>query len=400
MRVVLAVGGSIAAYKACDLTSRLVKASYDVRVVMTEAACQFVAPLTFSALSGHPVGVRATDEPLGSLSHVKLARWADAMIVAPASQHLMARMAAGLADDMATLVYFGFRGPVVVAPAMEPEMWAHPRTQQLAEGLHGDGVRMVGPETGRTASGLVGEGRMAEPETIMGALADALTPKSLTGAQVLVTAGPTWEHFDPVRVLTNPSTGRMGALVALEAARHGAQVTLIHGPRVAVPDHPAIAARLAVSAEAMRREVDELASASDAIVGAAAVSDFRPAQPSMVKAHKDALSSVWQMAPNPDIMGGLGRRFRGQKFLVGFAAETHDVVESASRKVRQKNLDVIVANEVGSERGFGDLPHQAHLVWSHGEVETLPPGDKARTARAVVEAIARWYQDRQSASHE
>ena len=385
MRIVVGVSGGIAAYKACELVSRLVKAGHDVRVSMTEAAAQFVAPLTFRALSGHAVGVLARDEPDGPLSHVQWAHWADALVVAPATASLIARWASGQADDLLSLVYLGFRGPVLIAPAMEAEMWEHPRTQANMDQLVRDGVLSVGPRFGRMASGLEGMGRMAEPIEIVEALDELTTPKDLLGLHIVVTAGATWEHFDPVRVLTNPSTGRMGVLIANLAARRGAQVILVAGPSVQESVHAAVVLKRVVSAEDMLAVVEDVADEADVIVGAAAVSDFRPRIRLSQKAHKEAIGEEWLMSSNPDIMGIMGERYQGKKILVGFAAETDNAVDQAAKKRVRKHLDAVVANLVGDGRGFGDGVHQAWLVTA-GEVVGLG-SRKQDSARLLLDWI-------------
>lgn len=393
MRVVLGVGGGIAAYKACDLASRLVKAAHEVQVVMTEAAARFVGSLTFAGLTGRPVAVGECGEPMGPLSHVELAHWADALIIAPATADLMARLAHGHADDMLSAIYLGFRGPVILAPAMEPEMWENVRTQANARRLQDDGAFLVGPESGRTASGRVGVGRMAEPSSIVRALVRATTPKDLKGVRVLVTAGATWEFYDPVRMLTNPATGLMGVLLAEMALDRGAEVVLVHGPRVAANPEEGLTVVPVVSAEEMLTAVLKEAEAADVVIGAAAVSDFRPARPMNRKAHKDQLGSHWEMARNPDILAEVSRRYRSGRVLVGFAAETDDVVASATAKLTAKGLDAVLANQVGAREGFGDWPHRAWLV-TQTEVQALPGDKKPETARAVLDYVVREREKR------
>ncbi len=388
MRVVVAVSGGIAAYKACDVVSRLVKGGHEVRVVMTPAAAQFVAPLTFRALSGQSVSVNVDGDEGGAIGHVALARWAEALVIAPATASLMARLATGDARDMVTLVYMGFRGPVVMAPAMEPEMWSHPRTIANRIVLEQDGVWLVGPEEGRMASGYIGVGRMAEPETIVEALQDAVSPHDLAGRTLVVTAGATWEHFDPVRLLTNPSTGMMGVAVANQAARRGARTVLVAGPSVTLDTvHPHVEIRPVVSALDMLTEVRSAMHGADVLVGAAAVSDFRPEQVAEFKVHKPDIARDWAMAPNPDIIRTMATEYGGQKLMIGFAAETENPVEQAQKKRREKGLDAVLANLVGPGRGFGHGSHQAWLVTGEG-VEELAGQTKAETAQRLVDWIS------------
>lgn len=395
MRIVLGVGGGIAAYKACELTSRLVKAQHEVLVLMTEAAVRFVAPLTFSALSGRQVAISSVDEPMGPLSHVKLAKWADLLVIAPATQDLMARLALGLADDMLTLTYAGFRGPVLMAPAMEPEMWEHPRTQGHMHTLIQGGASIVGPETGRMASGDHGVGRMAEPVTIFREIERASTPKDLAGQKILITAGATWEFFDPVRMLTNPSTGLMGVMMAKEAANRGAEVTLVHGPRCSLePIGKGVVTIEATSARDMQRAVNRLVGKQDIVIGAAAVSDFRPSKLLTHKAHKDDVGLTWEMAPNPDILAEVGAQYSGQKILIGFAAETDHVVESAREKLRRKHLDAVVANTVGSDQGFGSGRHESWLVTAKDQW-ILSGEAKEETARRLLDYVRDLVASRQ-----
>lgn len=385
MRVVVAVSGGIAAYKSCELVSQLVKADHEVRVVMTPAAAQFVAPLTFRALSGHAVGIHSDDEPEGPLSHVVLSHWAEVLIMAPASASLISRLAQGRAEDLASLVYLGFRGPVLMAPAMEAEMWSHPSTQRNVKVLREDGIHLVGPNEGRLASGLEGLGRMAEPWDILQALDEVRVPKDLDGLGILITAGPTWEHFDPVRVLTNPSTGLMGVTIANQAVGRGAQVVLVAGPGVSAPVDRRVVRENVVSAADMQDRVDAWTEKLDVVVAAAAVSDFRPAERLTAKAHKDDVELQWTMVKNPDIIATVARRYAGTKLLIGFAAETENPVEQGEAKRVRKQLDAVVANRVGDRAGFGMGTYQAWLVTTDG---AEPLGEsKAETAARLLDWI-------------
>ncbi len=385
MRVIVAVSGGIAAYKSCEVVSRLIKRGHDVRVVMTPAAAQFVAPLTFRALSGHGVGIHSDDEPEGPLSHVALAHWAEALIIAPASASLMSRLAQGRAEDLVSLVYLGFRGPVIMAPAMEPEMWSHPSTQRNVTVLQQDGVHLVGPNEGRVASGLEGLGRMAEPWEIIAAFDEVRAPKDLDGLGILITAGPTWEHFDPVRVLTNPSTGLMGVTMANQAVRRGARVVLVTGPGVSFPVDPRVIREKVVSASDMQQRVQAWAEKVDVVVAAAAVSDFRPAEPLAHKAHKDDVGLHWVMDRNPDIIATVAQRYAGKKLLIGFAAETENPIEQGDAKRLRKHLDAVVANQVGDSTGFGQGAYEAWLVTADGAQRI---GDsKAETAERLLDWI-------------
>lgn len=388
MRVILGVGGGIAAYKSCDLASRLVQQGHELSVVMTQTASEFVGPLTFRALSGRPVAIAAADEPMGPLSHVRLARWAQVMIIAPLTQNLLARLSLGLSSDMLSLVFQGFQGPIIVAPAMEPEMWLSPQTQKRMEDLLDQRqVVVVGPNHGRMASGYMGPGRMAEPAEIMDALWRLAKPKNLSGVSVVITAGPTWEHFDPVRLLTNPSTGSVGIALAKELSARGAQVTVVHGPGVSTVKWPGIRYVATESARDMLDAVAALMPAADVLIGAAAVSDFRPVHPASQKMPKSALEQAWLMEANPDIMAEMGRLYHDSKILIGFAAETHNVVASALAKAERKRLHAIVANAVGKGLGFGEGEYQAAILRG-GDVDgTLEPMTKERLAEKVAELI-------------
>jgi phosphopantothenoylcysteine decarboxylase/phosphopantothenate--cysteine ligase len=388
MRVVLGVGAGIAAYKACEVASRLTQDGHEVFCVLTPTALQFVGALTFEALTHRPVAVQVTDEPVGPLSHVTLAHTADLILIAPLTADLMARMAGGRADDMLTAVYLGARCPVVAAPAMESEMWEHPAVRRLRATLAEDGVQFVGPASGRLASGLVGAGRLADPGDIVEAARRALTPPTLAGRRVLITAGPTREFFDPVRCLTNPSTGAMGVALARVAWRRGASVTLVHGPlAVAVPRE--VQAHPVTTALEMEAAVNDLADSHDVIIASAAVSDWRPRTFLAQKQKKrDLPPDAWALEPNPDILAGLGRRRRSGQVLVGFAAETDDITAHGREKLTAKRVDLLVANRVGPAEGFGAGPVEGWLLWPDGRQEPLA-SDKERVAMQVLDAVER-----------
>lgn len=387
MRVILGVGGGIAAYKACEVASRLTQAGDIVDVVMTEAARQFVAPLTFEALTHRPVSTAVADQPQGVLSHVSLAHAADAIVVAPATADLLARLAAGRADDMLTAVYLGARCPVLAAPAMEPEMWEHPAIKRAAARLAEDGVVFVGPAAGRMASGAIGVGRLADPDMIVRAVRRLGTPHDLAGVRLMVTAGPTWEFFDPVRILSNPSTGSMGVAVAEAAQARGAEVTLVHGP-LAVPLPPDVAAVAVTTTEEMAQAVHARFGAVDVVVAAAAAADFRPVAPRADKLKKASGSDpgAWAVERTPDILASLGDAKAPHQLLVGFKAETTGHVERAVAMWRQKHLDLVVANRVEAGRGFGRQDTEAWLVWSPERVEPYR-GSKAGLASALLDAV-------------
>lgn len=392
MRIVLGVAGSIAAYKACDVASRLTQAGHSVHVVMTPTARQFVAPLTFSTLTQNPVAIGVDDEPLGPLSHVRLAHEADLMLIVPITADLIAKMATGRVDDMLTAIYLGRKCPVFAAPAMEAEMWEHPATVRNVRQLEADGVRFLGPVTGRLASGFAGSGRMVEPGQIVETVRRLTVVPDLEGLRVMITAGPTWEFFDPVRMLTNPSTGIMGAALAAEARDRGARVTFVHGP-LRVPPPDGVDLRPVISALDMQAVVEQEFSGQDVVVAAAAVVDFRPAQMLSEKMKKqDAIRMEWPMIPNPDILAALGRR-KSSQILVGFAAETSDHLARGRKKLEDKSLDLVVANRVEGGRGFGSCRSETWLIWPDGQAEPVV-GDKPVVARAIWDAIRRIREGR------
>ncbi|CAB1128532.1 Phosphopantothenoylcysteine decarboxylase / Phosphopantothenate--cysteine ligase [Candidatus Hydrogenisulfobacillus filiaventi] len=398
LRVVLGVGAGIAAYKAADLASRLVQDGHEVYAVLTPDATGFIGPLTFAALTHQAVGVDFEHGPLGPLSHVRLARWADVMVVAPATADLLARMAAGEAGNLLLATYLGMEGPVIVAPAMEEHMWDHPATQRNVERLRADGVTVVGPGEGHLASGAQGRGRMAEPGLILEAVLALTTPHSLEGRRVLVTAGPTWEFFDPVRLLTNPSQGRMGLAVAREARNRGAVVTLVHGPVTQderwVEGTWRMDTEAVMTAEEMLTAVQSRAREMDVIVATAAVADFRPAASQERKLHKEELPRQWEMIPNPDVLRTVSAALAGapaRPLLVGFAAETDDLLTGAERKLREKGLDFVVGNRVGYDRGFGDRTATAVIIGRDGVVAQFSEIDKESLASELWDVIeAAW----------
>ncbi len=389
MRLVLGVSGGIAAYKAAYLTSRLVQQGYDVQVIMSQAATEFVQPLTFSALTQRPVGLFSQADPVGPMSHVALAHWADVLLYAPVTANLLSRLAVGRGDDLLSLVYLGFSGPRLFAPAMEPEMWSHPAVVRNVKQLTLDGVQWVGPNYGRMASGFHGQGRLAEPDEIIDALVCLNTPKDLLGRRVLITAGATFEYFDPVRLLTNPSTGTMGLTLARHALRRGATVDLVVGPTVKSLGRGLDQARLkrVVSADDMLQACLSWLPQADFVIAAAAVSDFKPKVVLRDKAHKEDIGLTWQMERTPDIVSELVKKKRRGTRIIGFAAETDKLVESGQRKLRDKGLDWIVANAVGAEQGFADFPYRATIL-GQGGVEEIVEGKEA-TAQAILSRLAK-----------
>ena len=397
-RVLLAVSGGIAAYKVPDLVRALVKAGHAVRCALTPAAAEFVSPLALQTVSGASVRTELFDvQEEGGIGHIELADWADAVVVAPATANLLARLAHGLADDLVTTLLLATRAPVLVAPAMNVNMWEHPATRANVERLRERGVRFVGPDSGELACGWEGAGRMAEPAAIEGALTLLLGPRSLAGQRVLVTAGGTREPLDTVRALTNRSSGKMGFAIAAEAARRGADTVLVAGP-VALPT-PAGVRRIDVETalemrDAVLREFPDSAIA----VMAAAVADFRPAARAERKLKKEDLPDGeglrLELVRNPDILAEISRD-RGSRVVVGFAAESHDVLEAARRKLARKGCDLLVANDVSrSDAGFETDENAVTLLSPGGEVEELPLLSKADVAGRLLDRIEKLRAER------
>ena len=389
-RVLLGITGGIAAYKSAELLRRLMEAGAEVRVVMTEAATRFVAPLTFQALSGHPVRVALFDDRAeAGMGHIELARWADRVIIAPASADFLARLSAGMADDLLATLCLATEAPISVAPAMNAKMWSNPATRANRDTLLGRGVRFIGPAAGELACGETGAGRMVEPEEIVAALAEGAEPGPLAGARMLITAGPTREAIDPVRYVGNRSSGKMGYAVAEAARAAGAEVTLISGP-VALEAPAGVERVLCESAAEMHRAVMARAAESDLFVAAAAVADYRPAAPAGSKIKKDASELSVALTRNPDILAEVAALEPGP-FTVGFAAETDELERHAHGKLERKGLDMIAANWVGgAEGGFESERNALHLYWKDGSRE-LPMQEKGALAHELVAVIAERY---------
>ena len=389
VRVLLGMTGGIAAYKAAELVRRLRDAGAEVRVVMTESAGRFVTALTFQALSGNPVRSSLWDEGAeAAMGHIELARWAEEVLIAPASADTIARLAQGRADDLLSTLVLASSAPLSVAPAMNQQMWAHPATRANIDLLRQRGVRVLGPASGSQACGDVGDGRMLEPGDIVQALLQARGPRPLDGLSVLVSAGPTYEDIDPVRFIGNRSSGRMGFAIAAAAIQAGARVRLVAGP-VSLPT-PAGAERIDVrSARQMRDAVVACAADSDIFISAAAVGDYRPQTVSPAKLKKSGNALALELVQNPDILAELAA-MPARPFLVGFAAETNDLEHYAREKLERKGLDLIAANQVGEELGFECSENALLLLWPGGR-EELGRADKGVLATALVERIARLH---------
>ncbi|CEK18762.1 phosphopantothenoylcysteine decarboxylase/phosphopantothenate--cysteine ligase [Chthonomonas calidirosea] len=391
--ILLGVTGSIAAYKAADICSRLGKLGADVHVVLTAAAAQFVGPATFRALTRNPVLTDVFEEPHARrIAHIELAQSADLVLVAPATADILAHMAHGFADDMLTtcLLAVPTSTPLLVAPAMNTVMWQHPATQANLRLLQERGVHMIEPEYGLLACQDVGVGKLAEPDTIVRRVVDTLLPlRDYTGVHVLVTAGPTREPLDPVRFLSNRSSGKMGYAIAERAQRRGAKVTLISGPTsLAVP--PGVNVVWVETSHEMLAACQSHFQTCDLFIAAAAVSDYTPAQraPHKLKKSERDGDIVLTLRPTPDILATLARQKGPHQVVVGFAAETENLLEHARHKLEAKQLDLIVANDVTQEgAGFEKDTNVVTLLWPDGHQEPLPLLPKSAVADRLLTAV-------------
>lgn len=384
-RILLGVTGGVAAYKAAQLLRLMTGAGARVQVVMTEAATRFVTPVTFQALSGQPVYVDQWDPRMpNNMAHIDLSREADAILVAPASANFLARVAQGLADDLLTTLVLARDCPLLVAPAMNRQMWENPATRRNMVTLAGDGVLCLGPAAGQQACGETGEGRMLEPEELLESLIAFFTPKTLAGRQVLMTAGPTFEAIDPVRGITNLSSGRMGYAIAQAAARAGARVTLVSGP-VFLPVPQGVERVSVRSALEMHGAVLERAPQADVFIGVAAVADYRVAQVADQKLKKELGGPPEiRLVPNPDILAEVAALPK-PPFCVGFAAESEHLEEYAQRKRQRKNIPLIVGNLI--QDGFGGDDNRVILFDDQG-AHPLPQASKGQLARQLVDHLA------------
>jgi len=392
-RLLLGISAGIAAYKSAQLARLLTQAGYEVRVVMTEGAQAFITPLTLQALTGEAVRTSLLDpEAEAGMGHIELARWADIILVAPATADLMARLAQGLADDLLTTLCLASEARKVMAPAMNQAMWRHPATQRNARQLSEDGWRLLGPASGDQACGDVGPGRMLEPEAIMAALKQTRDPdlREADGLTITITAGPTREPLDPVRYLSNQSSGKMGFALAAAATSLGARVRLISGP-VSLPTPPDVERIDVETALEMHEAAQRLAPESDIFIGCAAVADYRAetAAEHKIKKGEGTEGLILQLVENPDIIAGVAALPETRRpLVVGFAAETRDLESYARHKLTRKGLDMIVANDVSrAGLGFGSDDNAALLLWreSGGEgSESLAQQPKSQLALAVV----------------
>ncbi len=384
--IVLGVTGGIAAYKSAELVRRMREAGAIVRVILTASAAQFVTPLTFQAVSGQPVHMALCDATAeAGMGHIALARWADVIVVAPATADCLARIAQGRADDLLGAVLLASRAPVCVVPAMNQVMWEHPQTQLHCQQLAARGVKLWGPAAGSQACGEIGLGRMLEPSDIVALLRDFFSPGPLVSYAVLLTAGPTREYIDPVRYLSNASSGKMGYAMAAAFAALGARVTLISGP-TALPDPANVSCVRVTSAHEMQQAVQQHVANHAIFVSVAAVADYRPTVSSPQKIPKNAAEMTFSCVRNPDILAEVAQ-LSSRPFVVGFAAETENVLVHAQKKLRTKNVDMMIANRVGVQLGFDQAQNAVTVLTRQGEAIDFPLQLKENLACELAKCI-------------
>jgi phosphopantothenoylcysteine decarboxylase/phosphopantothenate--cysteine ligase len=395
MRITLGVTGGVAAYKAAELVRRLQQEGFSVEVVMTRAACEFIKPLTFAALTGKKVITGLFAESGGeanlesAIEHIAVAQRTDLLLVAPATADTLAKFSRGISDDFLSTLYLATTAPVVVAPAMNVNMWNHPATQENIERLRGRGVQVVSPDEGYLACGMTGAGRLAGQDAIISAVREVFQMRQdLEGQTVLLTAGPTQEDLDPVRFLTNRSSGKMGYAVAEAAARRGAKVILISGPTAL--ESPAGVTRIDVrTAAEMLNAVQKHVPEATTAIFAAAVADYRPAEPAAHKIKKTGAEFTLRLEPNPDILATIARK-KGERLIVGFAVETDKVAENARKKLKEKDADLIVANDVtAAGAGFDVDTNVVTLFARDGRDLALPKLTKREVADRILDEVVR-----------
>jgi phosphopantothenoylcysteine decarboxylase / phosphopantothenate---cysteine ligase len=398
-RVVLGVSGGIAAYKAVEICRRLVDAGVHVTPVLTHDATRFVGPLTFSALASEPAQLSLWDEA-SPIPHTRLGQQADLIVVAPATAHTLARYAAGLSDDLLMATLLATRAPVIVCPAMHTEMWEHPSVRDNLATLEGRGVEIVPPESGRLAGGDSGEGRLADPAVIVARVLERLghdARRDLAGTRIVVSAGGTREPLDPVRFITNRSSGKQGHAVALAAARRGAAVTLVTSSPLALPDGSGITRVDVETAADMEEAMGAAADGADVVVMAAAVADFRPKATAGTKLSKEDGLPELVLEPTTDILAGLARRRPPGQVIVGFAAETHDVLERGRRKLERKGVDLLVVNDVSAPgAGFDHDTNAVVILGVDGNVDEVPLTSKDAVGNAVLDRVIAHLNEKRS----
>ncbi|WP_245527942.1 bifunctional phosphopantothenoylcysteine decarboxylase/phosphopantothenate--cysteine ligase CoaBC [Ammonifex degensii] len=393
-KITVGVTGGIAAYKAAELVSLLARAEAEVNVVLTRAAKEFVTPLTFEVLAGRPAFCHLFGGP-DRIPHITLARNTDLLVIYPATAHFLAQAAWGLASDLLTTMLLAYRGPVLVCPAMNSQMYLHPAVQENLKRLESRGYIVLPPEEGRLACGEKGPGRLPPPERVLEEIARFFLPQDLKGLNFLVTAGPTWEPWDEVRVLTSRSSGKMGYAVARAARDRGAKVTLISGPTGLLPPSGVEFVRVTTALE-MKEAVERHFEQADVLVMAAAVSDYRPSEQVAGKIKKGPEKITLELVRNPDILEELGRK-KGKRVLVGFAAEAGEVVEKARTKLKAKNLDLVVANDITQEgAGFGSDTNIVTVLFADGRQVQLPRLDKLTCAHRLIDLMVKLIPGREA----
>ncbi len=394
-KIVLGVSGGIAAYKTPELVRRLRERGAEVRVAMTEAAKAFITPLSLQAVSGYPVSDSLLDPAAeAAMGHIELGKWADLVILAPATADLIARVAAGMANDLVTTICLATPSPVAVVPAMNQQMYRNIATQQNIERLASRGLRIWGPDSGSQACGDVGPGRMLDPLEIVELAVKHFAPvNDLQHLNIMITAGPTRERLDPVRYITNDSSGKMGFAIAAAASARGARVTLVAGP-VALPTPPGVERIDVESALEMEAAVQQRAQQQQIFIGCAAVADYRAETISSEKLKKQGDELTLKMVKNPDIVAGVAALSQNRPYVVGFAAETNNVEEYARQKRQRKNLDLICANDVSQAgHGFNSDTNALHLFWQEGD-KVLPLERKALLGQRLLDEIVTRYDEK------
>lgn len=394
-RILLGVTGGIAAYKSADLVRRLREQGADVRVVMTRSACEFITPLTMQALSGKPVHTELLDHSAeAAMGHIELARWSDVILVAPASANFMARLAHGQADDLLSTLCLAASVPLLLAPAMNQQMWLNQATQDNAILLGSRGIHLLGPAAGSQACGETGPGRMLEPTDLIRYLNNVFQTNLLTARKLVITAGPTREEIDPVRFISNRSSGRMGYAVAQAAVEAGAEVVLISGPAsIEYPDR--VFFQRVMTAQQMHDAVMNEIRDADIFIGAAAVADYRCSAVANQKIKKSDSSITLTLEKTPDILGEVAS-LKPSPFTVGFAAETETLLENARKKLVNKKLDMIAANLVGENRGFETEENELQIIWKDGNIK-LDLAPKEKLARDLIAIIAKRFHEKNPA---
>ncbi len=412
-RILIAISGGIAAYKTAELVRKLKKDDFEVRVCMSRAACEFITPLTMQALSGNPVHTDLLDPTAeAGMGHIELARWADMIMIAPASANIMAKLAHGIADDLTTTLCLASEAPLHLAPAMNRIMWQNPATRANAELLAERGITLHGPASGEQACGESGAGRMLEAAELADIIRrqfatnnrnnnnddddddendsddDKVLSNPLENKQVLITAGPTREAIDPVRFISNRSSGKMGYALAEAARDLGAHVTLISGP-VALEAPQGVTVLAVESAQEMHQKALQQAQSADIFIATAAVSDYAPKQQATQKIKKQAQEITLELTQNPDILSDVSRQYPSL-FTVGFAAETEKLIKHAEDKLKRKKLDMIVANPVGDNQGFDQDTNQVEIIWDQGQL-SLPEQAKSALAKEIMQIVSQRF---------